>query len=59
MKTNKKGGKREGSGRPKGTIKQDHEKTKNRTIAMTDAEHAEYLKRGGARWLRPELQTKN
>lgn len=50
------GGKREGAGRPKGSVKPDANKTKNRTIGLTDSEYAEYMKRGGAKWLRANLR---
>ena len=48
------GGKHQGAGRPKGTIKDNI--AKMRQIRLTDPEYENYLKRGGAKWLRPILR---
>ena len=48
------GGRREGAGKPKGYRKKDP--TKPRTINLTDPDYSNYIKRGGARWLRPILR---
>lgn len=48
------GGKREGAGRPIGTTKEI--KVKPRKISMTDPEYENFIKRGGAKWLRPILR---
>ena len=50
------GGKREGAGRPQGSTKPEAEKTKPHKVSMTDSEYREFLKRGGARWLRQILR---
>lgn len=50
---NSRGGKRIGAGRPK---KPDSEKTYPYMIKLTKKERASYLKKGGAKWLRPQLQ---
>ncbi|MBR3655241.1 MAG: hypothetical protein IKR34_02195 [Candidatus Gastranaerophilales bacterium] len=47
------GGKREGSGRPKMPEK---DIAKKRQIRLTDLEYNNYLKLGGAKWLRPILR---
>ena len=48
------GGKREGSGRPKGTTKKDI--AKNRTIRLADNDYKKFLNLGGARWLKEILE---
>lgn len=48
------GGKREGSGRPIGYRKDNP--VKPRKISLTDPEYENYIKRGGAKWLRPILR---
>ena len=50
------GGKREGSGRPKGSTKDPSEITKKHQFRCTDKEYENYLKKGGAKWLRPLLR---
>lgn len=50
------GGKRDGAGRPQGSTKPEAEKTKPHKVSMTDSEYREFLKRGGARWLRQILR---
>lgn len=48
------GGPRVGAGKPKGYKKENP--VKPRKISMTDPEYENYLKRGGAKWLRPILR---
>lgn len=48
------GGTRVGAGKPKGYRKENP--VKPRKISMTDPEYENYLKRGGAKWLRPILR---
>lgn len=48
------GGKREGAGKPKGYKKENP--VKPRKISMTDSEYNSYIKKGGAKWLRPILR---
>ncbi len=48
------GGRREGAGKPKGYRKELP--VKARKISMTDPEYENYLKKGGAKWLRPILR---
>ena len=48
------GGPRVGAGKPKGDRKENP--VKPRKISMTDPEYENYLKRGGAKWLRPILR---
>ena len=48
------GGKREGAGKPLGYRKENP--VKPRKISMTDPEYENYLKLGGAKWLRPILR---
>lgn len=50
------GGNRDGAGRPKGSTKPDDLKIKPRKISLTDNEYKNYLKKGGAKWLRPVLR---
>lgn len=46
------GGKREGAGRPKGTLKADKERVKKHTLSMTDREWEIFIKNGGTKNLR-------
>ena len=48
------GGRREGARKPLGYRKENP--VKPRKISMTDPEYENYLKRGGAKWLRPILR---
>jgi len=50
------GGSRAGAGKPKGYRKDDSLRIKPHKISMTDSEYANYLKKGGAKWLRPLLR---
>lgn len=43
------GGKRDGAGRKKSVP--DSEKSKSRTISLTDADHAIFMSLGGSKWL--------
>ena len=50
------GGKRKGAGRPADTkLPVDKRKNKIVYIRMTATQWTEYVKRGGAKWLRKEL----
>jgi hypothetical protein len=52
------GGYREGSGRPKGTkLPKEKLMSKQINLRVTVAQWLEYLKRGGAKWLRGILQS--
>lgn len=53
MKANR-GGARPGAGRKPST-----NPTKPVSIRMTQAQHAEYMRRGGAKWLKNILETKS
>ena len=48
------GGPRTGAGKPKGYRKENP--VKPRKISLTDPEYENYIKRGGAKWLRPILR---
>ncbi|MEW5818881.1 MAG: hypothetical protein AB1782_01705 [Cyanobacteriota bacterium] len=50
------GGFREGSGRPEGTIKSESQKVKNRTITLNDSDYELFLTLGGVKWLRAKLE---
>lgn len=53
------GGKRQGAGRPSDTeLPPDKRKNKIVYIRMTFAQWTEYIKRGGAKWLRSILDKK-
>ena len=52
------GGKRANSGRKKGQIS-IKPKQKNRTIRLDDARYEIYLKLGGNKWLREQLDKQN
>lgn len=48
------GGTRRGAGRPAGSKKDNP--VKPRKISLTDTEYSNYVKKGGAKWLRPILR---